>query len=177
MDNRHGPGSEPSLHEGVRSYSPPPVLSAHFIPTESVSPPLSIWIHLFEIRNRVYGQVLSQLRMREFDELPQIVNAGATSLELEYESVDYHDPLRCIDETVGGLELTAEEHNAEGVVLESVEVHSENYIECGADLVQTFGTPFSDVLGVLSRSDVLLSGSGFDDQDRDGDFGGLLGGL
>lgn len=177
MENKYGPGSEPELHEGVLSYSPPPVLSAHFIPTESVSPPLSVWVQMFEIRNRVYGQILTQRRMREFDELPQMVNVGATSLELEYESRDYHDPLRCLDEIVDGLESVAEQKDAVSVVLESVEVHGQHYVECGADLVQTFGTPFSDILGVLSRSDVLFTGSDFDTRDDGNGSDGLLDGL
>ena len=177
MDSSYGPGSDPNLHENVVSYSRPPVLSAHFIPAISVSPPLSIWMQLYEIRSRVFGQILTQRRMREFDELPQMTNVGSTSLELEHESQDHHDPLRCLVESVDALEGLVEQKEAGSPVLKSVEVHDRNYAECGADLVQMFGTPFSDILGVLSRSDILVSGSSFDGRSQGNGSGHMLGDL
>lgn len=134
-------------------------------------------MQLYEIRSHVFGQILTQRKMREFDELPQMTNVGATSLELEYESRDHHDPLRCMSECVGALEDIVDEKGAESPVLKSVEIHDGNYAECGSDLVQMFGTPFSDILGVLSRSDILVSGSNFDELDKGSGSDQMLGDL
>ena len=106
-----------------------------------------------------------------------MTNVGATSLELEYESCDHHDPLRCMSESVDALGDIVDEKGAESPVLESVEIHDGSYAECGSDLVQMFGTPFSDILGVLSRSDILVSGSDFDELDKGSGSDWMLGDL
>lgn len=136
-----------------------------------------MWLQMFETRGRVFGQIFTQRKMREFDELPQMTNVGSTSLELEYESRDYHDPLQCLVESVDALEAVVGRKEAKSPVLEGVEIQNRNYAECGSDLVQMFGTPFSDILGVLSRSDILVSGSNFDSHDRDGGSDHMLGDL
>jgi hypothetical protein len=81
---KYGPGSSPSLHSNVRTYCQQAVLSAEFIPSsDNVRPFVALIVLVHEVRDRCYGQVLSQIRSEEFPELPYVEQRLVTEIQGE----------------------------------------------------------------------------------------------
>jgi len=151
-----GPGCDPRLFQNVRTYCNQPVLVAQFIPSESVRPPISLHLLLFEMKGRVYGQGISELEQRRFPENPVSEPTHTASVfDIEFESRDHYDPLVTLASTISGLKRTAERLGGYTPILNAVEVLDKNYAEAGKDLVNCFGTPLSKLKGELAGADVL----------------------
>jgi hypothetical protein len=152
----YGPGCDPRLFQDARTYCNQPVLVAQFIPSESVRPPISLHLLLFETKGRAYGQVISELEQHRFPENPVSEPDFAASIfDIEYESRDHYDPLVALAGTISGLQRTAERLGGYTPILNAVEVLNKNYAEAGKDLVNYFGTPLSNLKGELADTDVL----------------------
>lgn len=151
-----GPGCDPRLYHNVQTYCNQPVLVAQFIPSESVCPPISLHLLLYELKGRVYGQIISELEQRRFPENPVSEPDYTASLfDLEYESRDHYDPLVALANTISGLKKSAQSLGGYTPILNAVEVLDKNYAEAGKDLVNCFGTPLSKLKGELAGADVL----------------------
>lgn len=151
-----GPGCDPRLFQNVQTYSNQPVLVAQFIPSGNVCPPISLHLLLYELKGRVYGQIVSELEQRRFPENPVSEPDFTASLfDLEYESRDHYDPLVALTGTISGLQKVAERLGGYSPILNAIEVLDKNYAEAGKDLVNNFGTPLSKLKGELAGTDVL----------------------
>jgi hypothetical protein len=140
-----GPGSDPRLHEQVTSYSHQPVFAAQFIPAAEASPPKAFHYLLFELKNRVYGQVLVEYKRRRYPEHP--LNdpvSECSSIELKWESRDHSDPLVVAEQTIRGLEYTISKIAESEPVLDLINVVQKNYHEIGELLESEYGTPFAE---------------------------------
>lgn len=153
-----GPGSDPQLHRNTRTYCQCPVLSAEFIPSENVRPPLCLHLLLFELKGRVYGQVLSERQQWRFPEHPvSEFRARESTYDIEFESRDHYDPLVTLVNTIDGLRNVAARMGGFSPILGMVEVIDKDYVEAGKDIVNTFGTPLSTLEGELAGVDRLSS--------------------
>lgn len=152
----YGPGSDPELHQNTETYCYRPVLTAVFIPSESVSPPLRFHLLLYEVKDQVYGQILSERQHWQFPEHPLVDPDMAGSIhDVEYESSEHFDPLVALTKTVNGLHQVAERFGDFEPILDSVEVINEKYIEAGKDLVNHFATALSKLEGAMSELDLI----------------------
>lgn len=155
--DKYGPGSNPELHEGGTSYCYTPVVAAKFIPaSEDVRPPLRLYLLIYEVKSQVFGQVLSERRFREFEDLPHLgPDPYPRSKSLEFESKEGYDPLQVLWDTLTGLQQTAARIDDVTPILFSVNVISAQYVELGVDLVKEFGTPLASLRGYISQADVV----------------------
>lgn len=152
-----GPGSAPQLHTGPVTYCYHPVVTAKFLLTEVEGPPVRLHVLLFEVRNRVYGQVLSELQHYRFPEHPvSAPDTGQGLIDLEFESEDFSDPLVAVAKTIDALQVRTSNWGGDPI-LDEIEVLKSDYVESGKSLVRSFATPLSTVRGKLSQEDVLLS--------------------
>lgn len=156
-DRRFGPGSDPSLHQDVNTYSRPPVVTAQFIPSsDDISPPLRLYLILTEVQEFVYGQVFSERLFREYEDLPHVgPGPYPRSKQLEFESEEGTDPLSVLWDTLTGLRKTSNRLKNIDPVLKSVTVFSPKYVELGVDLMKEYGTPLVTLQGYVSRDDVV----------------------
>lgn len=151
-----GPGCDPQLHRDVQTYSQHPVLAAQFIPSIGISPPISFHLLLYELKERVYGQIISEREHRQFPENPiAIPDPQKSTYELEYESRDHYDPLVALTQTESGLQSIIEAFGGCTPILSAVEVVDEKYVEAGKDLMQKYGTPLSELDGELADVNIL----------------------
>jgi len=150
-------GSDPQLHTGGNSYCNGPVVLAEFSPSAiTSSPPVTIYLLIIEVADRVYGQILSQTGFRQFEELPHTgPDTVEASRQLEFESIDGCDSLSTLWRTISGLESFSNESGFETLILDSIDVMDENYVEAGVALVQEYGTPGSELNDFISKSSVL----------------------
>lgn len=157
---RYGPGSDPTLHQNVDTYSRPPVVTAQFIPeSANTYPPTRLYLIITEIEERVYGQVFSEYLFREFEDLPHVgPGPYPRSKRLEFESEDGNDPLAVLWDTLTGLQQTANRLQNINPILNSVTILSPNYVELGVDLMKEYGTPLVTLQGYISRDDIVSIG-------------------
>lgn len=161
---RYGPGSDPTLHQNVDTYSRPPVVTAQFIPeSDSTYPPIRLYLIITEIEECVYGQVFSEYLFREFEDLPHVgPGPYPRSKRLEFESEDDNDPLTVLWDTLTGLQQTANRLQNTNPILKSITILSPDYVELGADLMKEYGTPLVTLQGYISRDDIVS----IDEQDH-----------
>jgi hypothetical protein len=73
--------------------------------------------------------------------------------DLEFESVDSHDPLSILHDTLEGLERVSDRvwGNSSDPILSTVTVTDDDYSEVGMDIVNQYGTPYTDLIGFISK--------------------------
>lgn len=155
------PCSDPRLHEHVQTYCHQPALKAEFFGSSRSNPPVTYHLLLFELKGRVYGQILTELKQLMFPSHP----VGRPEhregiIDVEFESRDSHDPLTVLSESVNALHAILSERDEDGMVLNSIDILDANYLESARELINEFATPLTEFKGMVGEIDVISESLG-----------------